>query len=84
MNEHEINLKLLDLAQSILSEQLWIERNRAEQNWVKECERIYRLNTMGTTQYKHPEFPTTPVVTHHDIIQVANELSKFVYGDSNA
>lgn len=79
MNDQELNLKLLELAQSILSDRAWVERNRQEQDWMKECERIDKLNHSGMVKFEHPKFPAQPLVTHQDIITVANELGKFVY-----
>lgn len=66
---YTIRLELLKLAQSIESERIWGERQRLEQDWQA------LVNVEPTT---HSPFPTLPVVTHNDIIKVAEELNKFV------
>lgn len=73
-----IRLELLKLAQSIESDRQFAERNRLEQDWYAQKERIERLNEKGAVQYTIPDYPSIPVVTFQDVVRVAEELNKFV------
>lgn len=75
-----IRLELLKLAQSIESDRLFAERNRLEQNWHAQKEKMERLNEKSELQFKYciPEYPSLPVVTYEDVVRVAEELNKFV------
>ena len=68
-----IRLELLKLAQSIESDRIWAERNRLEQDYATRREQAEsrKWETL-------PSYPILPVVTHEDVIRVANELNKFV------
>lgn len=67
-----IRLELLKLAQSIESERVFVERNRLEMDWHTKKD---SLSSVG----KDPlPFPDLPVVSHTDVIRVAEELNKFV------
>ena len=72
MDAYEIRLELLKLAQSIEADKVWVTRNQLEQNW--NAARSY--NEMKNEPA--PPFPNHPVVTHEDVIRVAEELNKFV------
>lgn len=67
-----IRLELLKLAQSIESDRQFAERNRIEQDWHATKEDYERRGRPA------PPFPFVPVVTYKDVIQVAEELNKFV------
>ena len=73
-----IRLELLKLAQSIESDRLFAERNRLEQDWHAQKEKMERLNEKSGLQYVVPEYPSLPVVTYKDVVRVAEELNKFV------
>ena len=67
MDAYEIRLELLKLAQSILSERMFKEQNRLEQDWHA-----------SLSSGERKPFPTMPDVSHKDVIHVAEELNKFV------
>lgn len=62
----EIRLELLQLAQSILSDQAWVKRNKLEMDWNSENEAF---------RGKYPDFPTP---TSEEIITEAQKLNEFV------
>ena len=69
----EIRLELLTLAQGILNDQNWAERNRLTDDW----------NTQREMAIKHsvnkiPPAPKVPVVMEDDIITLAKKLNEFV------
>lgn len=72
MNPFEIRLKLLELAQSILSEDMWAERNRLENDWNAKQE---RAKTNGT---ELPSYPKMPSISEDAIIAKAKKLNEFI------
>ena len=71
-NPYEIRLELLKLAQSILSEAAWVERNRLEQDW--NCMREYAI----TNNKAPPQFPEFDAVTVEQVLETANQLNDFI------
>jgi hypothetical protein len=69
-NPFELRLELLHLAQAILNERLWPERNRLENDWNAKKER-------GGKTFNEP-YPIVPAPTTQDIIEVAKILNDFV------
>lgn len=67
MDAFEIRLELLRLAQSILLDKVYQERERLEHDWQEKA-------ANGTTT----PFPVLPTVSAADIVQVAEELNKFI------
>ena len=67
MDAYEIRLELLKLSQSILSDKMFREHNRLEQDWHA-----------SLSSGERKPFPVMPEVSHKDVIQVAEELNKFV------
>lgn len=76
----EIRLDLLHLAQSILSEKNWAERNRLEQNWnaLREMFENDNMSKPLSLRAPIPQFPTLPTVSSEDIIAEAKKLNDFV------
>jgi len=70
-NPFELRLELLHLAQAILNERLWPERNRLENDWNAKKER-----ETGKT-FNEP-YPVVPAATTQEIIEVAKILNDFV------
>lgn len=73
MNPFEIRLKLLELAQSILSEEMWAERNRLENDWNVAKEQALRNKTAEL-----PSYPKMPSLSEDDIIAKAKKLNEFI------
>jgi hypothetical protein len=68
----EIRLDLLNLSQSILSEKIWNERQRIDNDWTvtkNSCEKINK---------PAPAYPNIPTVNEDDIIALAKKLNEFV------
>lgn len=72
-NPFEIRLELLQLAQSIISDKVWAERTRLENDWNTQREVVMK-NGVG----KMPFAPTLPVVGEDEIIELAKKLNEFV------
>ena len=69
----EIRLDLLNLANGILNDKIWVERHRLQDDWNTQREIILR-NNLG----KIPPAPVVPVVKEDDIITLARKLNEFV------
>ena len=72
-NPFEIRLELLQIANGILSDKNWAERNRLQDDWNTQRE-IAMDNSGG----KVPPAPTFPTVNEDDIITLARKLNEFV------
>ena len=72
MNPFEIRLKLLELSQSILSEEMWAERNRLENDWSVAKERAVENKT------ELPSYPSMPSLSEDAIIAKAKKLNEFI------
>ena len=70
-NPFELRLELLHLAQSILNERLWPERNRLENDWNE-------LRSRTPNSQTCEPYPVVPAPTTEDIIEVAKILNDFV------
>ena len=71
----EIRLDLLNLAQSILNDKIWNERQRIDNDWTVTKDSCARKNKDA------PPYPTIPTVNEDDIIALAKKLNEFVsYG----
>jgi len=70
-NPFELRLELLHLAQAILNERLWPERNRLENDWNTRKERE------KSKTFDEP-YPVVPAPTTQEIIDVAKILNDFV------
>jgi hypothetical protein len=73
----EIRLELLSMAQSILTENMYAERNRLENDWqtIRELNIIeaQRGNRVAVISY-----PTLPTISSDEIISLATKLNEFV------
>ena len=76
----EIRSDLLNLAQSILFEQLMAERQRLENDWNTKREIYFTAlqNPDMTPLTEVPEFPVLPIITTDEVIQEAKKLNDFV------
>ena len=72
-NPFEIRLELLQIANSILSDKTWAERNRITDDW-----HTARDVAMKSNRGKIPPAPKVPVVSEDDIITLARKLNEFV------
>jgi len=70
---YEIRLELLSMAQSILTENMFAERNRLENDWQTIREMAIRGNMASV-----PQFPQLPTISSDDIISLATKLNEFV------
>lgn len=68
----EIRLDLLNLAQSILSDKVWADRNRIERDYDAMKEQCLTQNKTI------PSCPQMPVVNEDDIITLSKKLNDFV------
>lgn len=69
----EIRLELLQLANGILNDKNWAERNRIQDDWNTQREVVMK-NGAG----KIPHAPKVPTVSEDDIIILARKLNEFV------
>jgi hypothetical protein len=76
----EIRSDLLNLAQSILFEQLMAERQRLENDWNTKREIYFTAlhNPDVTTPTEVPEFPVLSIITTEEVILEAKKLNDFV------
>jgi hypothetical protein len=68
----ELRFDLLSLAQGILNEKMWAERNRLENDWQAQVE------TARNDKTKPPAFPKMPSVEPDEIVELAKKLNDFV------
>jgi len=69
----EIRLDLLNLAQSIQSDDVWAKRNQLEQDW-----NTARHNASLSSSTFTAPFPTLPSPTVEEIIETARKLNVFI------
>ena len=75
---YELRFELLQMAQSILIENLMNERMRLENDWNMSCEKARSYSELMHTALDFPAFPNVPKITEEDIIHVAKTLNEFV------
>ena len=73
----EIRLELLQLANGILNDQNWAERNRIQDDWNVQREMALRAYDAGA-DIECPPAPVVPSVMEDEIIRVAKKLNEFV------
>ena len=76
-NPFEIRLELLQIANGILSEKVWAERNRVENDWNTQREMAMKAYDSGA-DIDCPPAPIVPVVQEDEIIRLAKKLNEFV------
>ena len=72
-NPFEIRLELIQIANSILSDQNWAERNRIIDDYNTAREVV-----MKNGEGRMPFAPKVPTVSEDDIIALARKLNEFV------
>lgn len=75
---YEIRLELLAMAQSIVSENMYSERARLEQDWQFQRELVLESIKCGTQWAQSSPFPELPKINSDDIIDLAAKLNDFV------
>lgn len=75
---YEIRLELLSMAQSILTENIFAERNRLENDWQTQRELAMIQAQRGSINGRVPDFPTLPTISSDEIIALASKLNEFV------
>lgn len=75
---YEIRLELLSMAQSILTENMYAERNRLESDWQLLREMAIEGIRSGNQWTQAVPFPTLPTISTEDIINLASKLNEFV------
>ena len=73
----EIRLELLSMAQSILTENMYAERNRLENDWQTIRELAILEAPKGNKAIIIP-YPTLPTISSDEIISLATKLNEFV------
>lgn len=73
----EIRLELLQLANGILSDKNWAERNRLTDDWQTQREIAMKAHDAGWPK-DFPPAPTVPTVNEDEIITLAKKLNEFV------
>jgi hypothetical protein len=68
----EIRLDLLNLAQSILNDKNWAERQRIDNDWTVTKDSCEKINKPA------PAYPIIPNVNEDDIIALAKKMNEFV------
>lgn len=74
---YEIRLELLQLSNGILSDRMFGERNRLENDWNMQREEWHMKAANGEFS-KLPPFPDMPAVNEKEIIDLAKKLNDFV------
>lgn len=75
---YEIRLELLSMAQNILSENMYAERNRLENDWQLQREIAIEGIRSGNKWTQSIPFPTLPTISSDEIIALATKLNEFV------
>jgi hypothetical protein len=75
---YELRFELLQMAQSILIENLMNERMRIENDWNMSCETSRSVSEIAHSAPSFPAFPKVPKITEEDIIKTAKILNEFV------
>jgi hypothetical protein len=73
----EIRLELLQLANGILNDANWAERNRVENDWNTQRELAMKAYDAGA-DIDCPPAPIVPVVQEDEIIRLARKLNEFI------
>lgn len=68
----ELRYDLLSLANGMLSDKVFAERNRLEQDWHAQVE------SARTNKTQVPSYPEMPQVNPDDVIDLAKKLNDFV------
>lgn len=69
-NPFEVRLEILHLAQSIVNDRVWAERNRLENDWNE-------IKSRSDSDTSVP-FPVMPTASEEEIIELAKILNDFV------
>lgn len=75
---YEIRLELLSMAQSILTEKMYAERMRLENDWQMLREMAVEGVRQGNQRAQVPAFPDMPTISSDEIIALASKLNEFV------
>lgn len=75
---YEIRLELLSMAQSIVTENMFAERSRLENDWQMLREIAVEGVRQGNQWSSVPPFPTMPTISSDEIIALASKLNEFV------
>lgn len=75
---YEIRLELLSMAQNILSENMYAERNRLENDWQFLREIAIEGIRSGNQFAQAVPYPTLPTISSDEIIALATKLNEFV------
>lgn len=75
---YEIRLELLSMAQSILTEKMYAERMRLENDWQMLREMAVEGVRQGNQWAQVPAFPDMPTISSDEIIALASKLNEFV------
>ena len=75
---YEIRLELLSMAQSILSEKMYAERMRLENDWQTLREISLENFRQGNPVSHVSPFPIMPTISSDEIIALASKLNEFV------
>lgn len=75
---YEIRLELLSMAQSILTENMYAERMRLENDWQTLREMSIASASAGNQWSNVPQFPNMPTISSDEIIAMASKLNEFV------
>lgn len=75
---YEIRLELLSMAQSILTEKMYAERMRLENDWQMLREMAVEGVRQGNQLAQVPAFPDMPTISSDEIIALASKLNEFV------
>ena len=80
----EIRLDLLAMAQSVLSDNIYQERNRLEQDWQLQRDQVViKLHAGSDDVEAMPAFPKLPTISEEEIIRLAKKLNDFVSNTNN-
>ncbi len=72
MNDYEMKIKIMDISYQLLSDKLWAERNRLEEDWRLQKDKAI-MDGLPL-----PKYPQMPVVSQQEVLAVARELENFV------
>lgn len=80
----ELRFDLLSLAQSILSEKAFVERQRLENDWSvrRDLLMVDAHNQEKLSDIKPEPYPVMPSVNPDEIIELAKKLNDFVSNNS--
>jgi hypothetical protein len=75
---YEIRAEILTLAQGIVAERHYVQNDKRQRDWEKECETISFLMHTTNSEIGFPKSPEVTTASVDEVISAAKQLNEFV------